>query len=431
MGSDDKMDTDKAESVASSASGKDETAASTRQTKKRPRSPMPDESSSATAKQGAINPASAAAAAQLSASMGWNGLYSLLSASAISTTSTTNVMPTSEQVEQAATKSVQECPPFVHLSKTDSAPQLKILDDRRLTIKGGMRGYRMSRSTHGVSSGNYYYEAIILEPPSVSEIVESLPSNVRMGKKLQDQIQQALLDEKEGRENSTEFGGHVRLGWSMRTGDLQAPVGYDKWSFGLRDIGGSKIHCSKRDDKWGGESFGPGDVVGCAISLPPKDEDGNPTGENTIKFFKNGTPMGDIVVTKGRKEGGEAFHPPDGVYYPAISTYMGAWVKINPGPYFVYPPRKQNTGYKLLPVSDLCKPPVPIEEAITKAQKEKPFRKSDMLQKFQELVEIEAKLLHDAYEKHRQKHIKEIVDEREKRSLSIGGLEEDEFYKKC
>ncbi|CAJ1935396.1 unnamed protein product [Cylindrotheca closterium] len=430
MGSDDKMETDKAESVASTTSVKDETTTSTRQTKKRPRSPMPDESSTATTKQGAINPASAAAAAQLSASMGWNGLYSLLSASAISTTSTTNVMPTSEQVEQAATKSMQDCPPFVHLSKTDSAPQLKILDDRRLTIKGGMRGYRMSRATHGVSAGNYYYEAIILAPPSVSEIVEYLPSNVRMGKKLQDQIQQALLDEKAGKENSTQFGGHARLGWSMRTGDLQAPVGYDKWSFGLRDIGGSKIHCSKRDDKWGGEAFGSGDVVGCAISLPPKDEDGNPTGVNTIKFFKNGTPMGDIIVSKGRKEGGDAFHPPDGVYYPAISTYMGAGVKINPGPYFVYPPRKQKTGYKFQPVSDLCKPPAPIEEAITKVQKEKPFRKSDMLQKFQELVEIEAKLLHDAYQEHRRKHIEEIVEQREKRSLSISGLEEDEFYKK-
>lgn len=430
MGSDDAIETENVEAIASNATEKDDTGASTRQTKKRPRSPIPDEPSSATVKQGALNPASAAAAAQLSASMGWNGLYSLLSASAISTTSTTNVMPTPEQVEQAATKSVQECPPFVHMSKTDSAPQLKILDDRRLIIKGGMRGYRMSRATHGVSSGNYYYEVIILEPPKVSEIVASLPSNVRMGKKLQDQIQQALLDEKEGRENSTQFGGHVRLGWSMRTGDLQAPVGYDKWSFGVRDIGGSKIHCSKRDDNWGGEGFGPGDVIGCAISLPPKDEDGNPTGTNTIKFFKNGIPMGEIVVSKGKKEGGEAFHPPDGVYYPAISTYMGAAVKINPGPHFIYPPRKQKAGYKLQPVSDLCKPPVQVEEAISKAQKEKPFRKADMLQKFQDLVEIESKLLQDAYQKHRRKHIAEIVEEREKRNLSTSGLEEDEFYKK-
>jgi Set1/Ash2 histone methyltransferase complex subunit ASH2 len=427
MGSDDKMETDEAE--ASEETTEETAATSTRPSKKRPRSPIPEEPSNAALQQAAVSAASAAAAAQLSASMGWNGLYSLLSASAI-TTSTTNVMPSVEQVEQAATKCVLECPPFVHLSKTDSAPQLKILDDRRLIIKGGMRGYRMSRATHGVSSGNFYYEAILLDPPPVSEIAASLPPNVRMGKKLQAQIQQALLDEKEGRENSTIFGGHVRLGWSMRTGDLQAPVGYDKWSFGLRDIGGSKIHCSKRDDNWGGDEFGPGDVVGCALSLPPKDEDGTSSEPNIIKFFKNGNPMGEIVVSKGKREGGDAFHPPDGVYYPSISTYMGASVKLNTGPYFIYPPRKQTAGFKLQPVSDLCKPPTPLDEAIAKAQKEKPFRKSDMLQKFQDLVQTEAQVLQDFYQNHRKKHVKEVAEEREKRNLSIVELEEDEFYTK-
>lgn len=425
MGSDDKVETEEVEVPVAPT----EETSSGRPTKKRPRSPVLDEASTASLQQAAVSAASAAAAAQLSAAMGWNGLYSLLSASAI-TTSTTNTMPTVEQVEQAATKCVQECPPFVHLSKTDSAPQLKVMDDRRLIIKGGMRGYRMSRATHGVSSGNFYYEATILEPPPVSEIAASLPPNVRMGKKLQAQIQQALLDEKERRTNSTIFGGHVRLGWSMRTGDLQAPVGYDKWSFGLRDIGGSKIHCSKRDDNWGGDEFGPGDVVGCAISLPSKDEEGNSSGPNVIKFFKNGNPMGEIVVSKGKREGGDAFHPPDGVYYPAISTYMGASVKLNTGPYFIYPPRKQTAGIKLQPVSDLCTPPTPLDEAIAKAQKEKPFRKSDMLQKFQDLVQTEAKVLQDFYQNHRRRHVKEVVEEREKRKLSTSELEDDEFYNK-
>mmetsp|Transcript_9119 Transcript_9119/g.20159 ORF Transcript_9119/g.20159 Transcript_9119/m.20159 type:complete len:449 (-) Transcript_9119:938-2284(-) len=45
---------------------------------------------------------------------------------------------------------------------------------------------------------------------------------------------------------------HVRLGWSMRTGNLQAPVGYDRWSYGFRDIKGSRCHNSRRDDGWGG-----------------------------------------------------------------------------------------------------------------------------------------------------------------------------------
>jgi hypothetical protein len=33
-------------------------------------------------------------------------------------------------------------------------------------------------------------------------------------------------------------GGHVRLGWSTRTGDLQAPVGFDQHSYGYGDLTG-------------------------------------------------------------------------------------------------------------------------------------------------------------------------------------------------
>lgn len=34
--------------------------------------------------------------------------------------------------------------------------------------------------------------------------------------------------------------GHCRLGWSLATGSLQGPVGYDKSSYAYRDIAGSK-----------------------------------------------------------------------------------------------------------------------------------------------------------------------------------------------
>ena len=405
----------------------------------------------------AVSAASAAAAAQLCASMGFHGLYSVLSTTITSSTPTSsagmpgsssggssslgaagNGLPTLEQVQQAAIKSVQECPPFVHLSKTDSAPQLKIVDDRRLTVKGGMRGYRMARATHGISAGNYYYEVLILDPPPVSEIVASLPPNARMGKTLQAQVQQALLEEQQGLPKTSSFGGHVRLGWSMRTGDLQAPVGYDKWSFAIRDIGGSKIHCSRREDNWGGEDFGPGDVVGCAICLhdPKKDPQPEPQGQqgdkqgdkqqplnNHVRFFKNGQPMGQFVISKGKREGGIAFSVPSGVYYPAISLYMGASVKVNLGPHFIYQPRKLPAGLKLHPVSDLCKSPVSIEEALAKVQKEKAFRKPDMNQTFLDLVQAEAKILQDSYQNHRKKHVQEVRQEREKRGLNTSDLE--------
>jgi Set1/Ash2 histone methyltransferase complex subunit ASH2 len=58
----------------------------------------------------------------------------------------------------------------------------------------------MARASHGVHNGAYYWE------------IEILPSQG---------------------ENS-----HIRLGWSTRQGELQAPVGYDKFSYAYRDISG-------------------------------------------------------------------------------------------------------------------------------------------------------------------------------------------------
>ena len=45
------------------------------------------------------------------------------------------------------------------------------------------------------------------------------------------------------------------VGWAQRSGELQAPVGYDKWSYAYRDLQGSKLHNSVRIDGFG-EPFG-------------------------------------------------------------------------------------------------------------------------------------------------------------------------------
>lgn len=453
-------------------------------------------SSSSSGQQGAVSAASAAVASQLCASMGLQGLYSLLSLTVMAGSTGSggavpggagasgdvagtngggssgslgsNSLPTIEQVQQSALKFVSDNPPFCHLSKTDSAPQIKIVPDtHRLVCKGGMRGYRMTRGSHGVSEGNYYYEVVILDPPSASEIAQSLPSNVRLGGQLQRDMQDALRaeertkaaastsasdnalsksagDNKSDAGSSTgsfnnsssssrsKFGAHFRLGWSMRSGDLQAPVGYDRFSFAVRDIGGSKIHSSRRDDDWGGEDFGPGDVVGCSISLVPGgDRSAEKKSEedmNHIRFFKNGYPMGEFFITKGRREGGIAFTIPDGMYYPAISLYMGASVQVNFGPNFVYPPRKLPAGMKLQPISNVCKTPISIEEATSKVTKEKVFRKSDMQQRFLDLVKAEVDVVQDAYQKQRRKHLQDVLAERKKRNLKTEDLENDEFY---
>ncbi|CAM9827553.1 unnamed protein product [Choristocarpus tenellus] len=99
----------------------------------------------------------------------------------------------------------------------------------QLTVTGE-NGFRMARATHGVSNGVWYWECSVLEP--------DMP------------------------------GGHCRLGWTLQTGNLQAPVGYDKSSYAYRDISGSKVHESLRTDNYG-EAWGPGDVIGFLISVTP------------------------------------------------------------------------------------------------------------------------------------------------------------------
>lgn len=258
-----------------------------------------------------------ATASQYSSAAGWHGLSSLLlsalaptasfkqlllqdpsfllhqSSSSSSINSYTNVpfvVPTSDVVQTAAIKACNEQPPWVHWSKGDIAPQLKIVDGSyRLQVQGAMRGYRMARASHGVSISKdpfrnataaggivstttntnsisrsltmesssstpptnafstiscYYYECIVLPGPKATEILKSLPPNARLGPGLREQLQKNIEWEKESStSNSAEVssltitpppkvGGHVRVGWSMRTGDLQAPVGYDKWSYG-------------------------------------------------------------------------------------------------------------------------------------------------------------------------------------------------------
>ena len=374
--------------------------------KKRPRtSPPGSRVTTPIPSEAAISAAVQAAVAQAAQAANLTGLCGLLT--------TSQGIPSVEQVRQAAQKAVADVPPYVHLSSRDSAPQLKI--ENGLVVTGGMRGYRMARASHGVTEGNYYYEVLVMPPPSIKEIMASLPPNVRLGRKLQKQLQEQLLKEESKESNQPAVGGNLRIGWSMRTGDLQAPVGYDKWSYGLRDIAGSRIHASRREDNWGGEPFGPGDVVGFAISLKSQHP-------NHIRFFKNGEAMGHFVVTRGKREGGAAFENiEDGTYYPAISSYLGGSARVNFGPHFVFSPRSLPSGLKLKPVSDLCTPPPTPEEAVNNAMKEKIFKKTDdsIVVAFRAAIETEARIRHEAYQAHMRRHAEEVRRLRKQRNLSI------------
>lgn len=102
----------------------------------------------------------------------------------------------------------------------------------------------MARANVGVREGRWYWECKIL-------------SGVRP----------ANLDSLTV--HGQDDGGHVRVGWARREASLDTPVGFDAYSYGLRDVSGQKVHMSRPKDFMPfNESFREGDVIGLEITLP-------------------------------------------------------------------------------------------------------------------------------------------------------------------
>jgi SPRY domain len=403
-------------------------------------------------------------------------------------------------------------PVHVHWSKSDMASSLRtdqLNDGQRLSLHGAMRsGYRMARASHGVSSGTYYYECVLLPGPTATDLLHSLPANARLGPGLKEQLQAAVAWEQQQQQeqeqlqkgtttttataatapvgiidanessatatslpppkkkrkttttttmttnnnnnntdNGTDLrlkpsssihhrdrppqpGGHVRLGWSMRTADLQAPVGYDKWSYAIRSVNGALIHNSQRRDHWGGEPFGDYDVIGCCIQFAPATTtttttaaaavttaaDNNNTlsssSSNMIRFFKNGNCLGKFVIVKGKLDGGTAFTDlSPGTYYPAVSCYLGGAVRANFGPYWICPPKKSRLNLSIEPVSSQRgEPPVSADAAVEQLSTTiKLFhKKTEQQHILKRLIRDEAVRQRESYERFMTRHVAEI-----------------------
>lgn len=221
----------------------------------------------------------------------------------------------------------------VGFSKIGKALQL-VLSPDRLSVTGH-KGYRTARVSHGVHSGTWYCE---LTPTHLGA------------------------------------SGHVRMGWCTHKAEMQAPVGFDVYGYGFRDIEGSKIHNGLREAyaPGGGTSFGEGDVIGLLIHLP---EGGRPIERrkwtvvrykgqmyyedekeqipeklvgSCIHFLVNGVPLGPAFTDLM-----------EGTWYPAVSIFTkpdqveGATVMANFGPVFRYPPPDIEDVPPPRPMSDL------------------------------------------------------------------------------
>ncbi|CAO3592638.1 unnamed protein product [Absidia cylindrospora] len=135
------------------------------------------------------------------------------------------------------------------LSVTDKSSYVSVAKDG-LTVTTD-KGFRMCRANLGVKEGDWYWEATILK----------------------------------GNDDS---GGHVRIGWARREACLNAPVGYDAYSYGYRDKTGEKVFCSRPQTY--GEPFETGDVIGLYISLPSSPKYNNDQQkDSTTATFKSAT----------------------------------------------------------------------------------------------------------------------------------------------
>jgi hypothetical protein len=91
-----------------------------------------------------------------------------------------------------------------------------------------LKGYRMAKSTNGVEVGSWFFEVTIMP--------------------------------------TDEAHSNVRIGWSQISGDLQAPCGFDAFSYSFRPSPNTVFHQSKGRSY--GRCAGPGDTIGILIKLP-------------------------------------------------------------------------------------------------------------------------------------------------------------------
>lgn len=229
------------------------------------------------------------------------------------------------------------------------------------------KGYRLCKATHGVSRGRWYFECTV-QPPKTPD-------------------------------------GNLRIGWSQINGDLQAPCGYDQFSYGIRLSPLTLFHCSRKQSPISA-TFGdieeteidcgqPGTVVGLCISLPdidpqvwftPKhalliDADGMPTeplplpwnGEeryDTVAYYGNRpiVKQSEIRLLVNGKDYGVMFQDLyAGKYYPAFSSYMGGCVSVNFGSDpFKYAPPEGYRAFSECALGDPCHDPVFTKTDINK-----------------------------------------------------------------
>ena len=125
----------------------------------------------------------------------------------------------------------------------DSSAQIQFSEDAKAVTTD--KGWRMSRGNINLREGRWYWELKVL-------------SGIKYAANPSAKAQQG-----------THFGGHFRAGISRREASLEHPVGFDAYSYGIRDVKGEKIHMSSPQSFFpAGDSMLFGDVIGFELNLP-------------------------------------------------------------------------------------------------------------------------------------------------------------------
>ncbi|KAI6086239.1 hypothetical protein F4821DRAFT_238760 [Hypoxylon rubiginosum] len=129
--------------------------------------------------------------------------------------------------------------PFgAHISFEDAATHMYLdQSGRHITTD---KGFRSARANVAVRQGRWYWECKVTRG--------TIKSNAN---------------------GAIESHGHVRVGFARREASLDAPVGFDAYSYGIRDVQGQKVHMSRPANFFPpGEDIKEGDVIGLEIQLP-------------------------------------------------------------------------------------------------------------------------------------------------------------------
>lgn len=130
-----------------------------------------------------------------------------------------------------------------HLSFEDSATHM-FFDQTGHHVTTD-KGFRMTRANVAIREGRFYWEC---------------------------KVTRGILKQQANETSSLESRGHVRVGFARREAAVDAPVGFDAYSYGIRDKLGQKVYMSRPKPFFPpGEEICEGDVIGLEIQLPSED----------------------------------------------------------------------------------------------------------------------------------------------------------------